>query len=122
CKGRLRVRVIDQAWARPERSEARVLGIRHGERALVRQVQLLGNDVPWVFARTVIPVRSLQGPQRRLARLGTKPLGAVLFTDKSMRRGDLELVSLTPGQTLFETAAQDLPRRPGVIWGRRSVF
>lgn len=122
CEGRLRVRVIDQTWARPERGEAQALGIRYSERALVRQVQLLGNGEPWVFARTVIPVRSLQGPQRRLARLGTKPLGAVLFTDKSMRRENLELVSLLPGQTLFETAARDLPQRPGMIWGRRSVF
>ncbi len=121
-EGRLRVRVIDQTWVRPERGEAQALGIRYGERALVRQVQLLGNDEPWVFARTVIPVRSLQGPQRRLARLGTKPLGAVLFTDKSMRRGDLELASLLPGQTLFETAARDLLQRPSMIWGRRSVF
>lgn len=120
--GRLHLRVLDQAWVYPEPSEKQALGMRSGERALVRQVQMSGNGVPWVFARTVIPARSLCGPQRRLARLGSKPLGAVLFTDKSMRRGELELAVLVPGQHLFDLAVRDLPETPDRIWGRRSLF
>jgi chorismate lyase len=122
CGGGLRVRVVSQAWVRPHADEAFALGLRWGERALVRQVQLLCGGRPWVFARTVIPGDSLRGRHRRLARLGTRPLGAVLFADKSMRRGALELAALAPGVALYELAAACLAGRPSLLWGRRSVF
>ena len=122
CPGRFSVELLSQGRSRPRRDEARVLGMRNGERALVRQVRLLCGDQPWIFARTVIPVTSLRGRLQRLAHLGTRPLGAMLFADPAMRRGNVELARITPGQPLFSEAVRDSRQRPEEIWGRRSVF
>ena len=122
CIGQFRVRVLSQGWGRPLRSEARALRLHHGERCLVREVQLLCAERPWVFARTIIPVTTLSGPQRRLARLGSRPLGAVLFADPSMRRGAVQIAAITARHGVFARATRELTRRPAQIWGRRSVF
>lgn len=103
-------------------NEARTLNIRRGSYALVRQVYLLCGDQPWVFARTVIPPNTLKGKQRRLARLGQKPLGAVLFADKSMQRTEMEVACITGDQQLYRMATHHLTQVNQPIWGRRSVF
>jgi chorismate--pyruvate lyase len=41
--------------------EARALGLRLGAWAWIREVQLLGDGQPWVFARTLIPADTLRG-------------------------------------------------------------
>jgi chorismate--pyruvate lyase len=122
CAGEFRVRVLSQVRGRPRLDEARVLGIRRGGLAIIRQVQLLCNEHPWVYARTVIPVSSLEGRMRRLARLGARPLGAMLFADRGMRRGIVELARVRPGEMLYTDAVRDPFQAHGEIWGRRSVF
>lgn len=122
CPGRFAVEVLAQGWRRPMRNEVLALGTRRTTRALVREVRLLCHGEPLVFARTVIPAATLQGRRRRLGRLGSRPLGAVLFADPSMRRGELELSCMGPGQRLFDTATRGLAARPQAIWGRRSLF
>jgi chorismate--pyruvate lyase len=122
CPGRFEVRVLSQQRGQPLRHEAHVLGMRDRRNAIIRQVQLLCNGRPLVYARTVIPTSSLRGRLKRLARLGTRPLGGVLFADAGMRRGAVELACIRPGETLYH-AAVGVPRRTAApIWGRRSVF
>ena len=123
CAGQFSVRVLSQSWGRPHCDEARVLGMRPEGRALIRQVQLLCGSRPWVYARTVIPATSMSGRLQRLAHLGSRPLGAMLFADPGMRRGRVELARITPGQALYAAALRRPGRRPpAAIWGRRSVF
>ncbi|MBL8259405.1 MAG: chorismate lyase [Candidatus Competibacteraceae bacterium] len=122
CSGQFRVRVLDQRWARPGRDEARALRLRWDARAWTREVQLLCDGRPWVFARTVIPEKTLRGRGRRLTALGTKPLGAVLFADPGVRRGPVEIARIVAGQRLHRRAFADLGGPPEAIWGRRSVF
>lgn len=122
CDGGFRVRVISQRWDTPRLDEARALGVRPETRAIIRQVQLLCDDKPWVYARTVIPVTSLTGRLQRLAHLGTRPLGAMLFADPGMQRGRVELACIRKGETLFADATRGLRHRSACIWGRRSVF
>lgn len=122
CPRRFSVEVLAQGWRRPMRNEALLLGTRLPARALVREVRLLCGGMPLVFARTVIPAATLSGSRRRLARLGSRPLGAVLFADPGMRRGELELSCIRPGQRLFDTATRGLAEPPPRIWGRRSLF
>jgi chorismate--pyruvate lyase len=102
-------------------SEHRALGMKQGDRAVIREVRLMCGDTPWVFARTVIPVRSLRGAQRRLIRLGSKPLGAALFADPGLRRGEVEVARMSPGEQLFARAVGSATSSKAV-WGRRSVF
>jgi chorismate--pyruvate lyase len=99
-----------------------LLDLPHNRYALVRQVALLCADTPWVFARTVIPRLTLRGAQRRLARLGARPLGALLFADPTLRRGCVELARLEWGQPLFREAAQFFGPPPRHLWARRSLF
>lgn len=103
-------------------NEAKALHIRRHHYALVRQVRLLCDGKPWVFARTVIPASTLKGAVRRLAYLGDKPLGAVLFADPSMQRDAIEIASLSARTCHYADALQGQRSRPKQIWGRRSVF
>jgi len=122
CAGGFRVRVLSQVRGRPCLDEARVLGMRRGGLAIIRQVQLLCDEQPQVYARTVIPLSSLHGRLRRLVHLGTRPLGAMLFADRGMSRGVVELARIRSGERLYADAANDLRYTQGEIWGRRSIF
>lgn len=90
--------------------------------ALVREVFLECDGTPWVFARTVVPPRTLRGPARRLAHLGERSLGAVLFADPRVTRGEVELARLTPGERLHGRVREHAGRDPGEVWARRSRF
>lgn len=122
CKGNIHVEIVSHCRQRPMLNEAFALGMRHDEHALVRQVRLKCQQQTWVFARSVIPFKTLTGRCRRLAHLGEKPLGAMLFADSSMHRDPVEIAMITPRQPLFMAAVQNLKHKPKTIWGRRSVF
>ncbi len=122
CGGRFRVQVLDEGWYRPRLDESRVLDMRASSIGWVREVRLLCDERPWVFARTIIPAGTLTGAQRRLVYLGNRPLGARLFADPGMRRGIVELARISHGQAMFSTAVYGLDSKPSIIWGRRSVF
>lgn len=122
CDGRFSVRVTRQGWGGALPSERQLLRMPGGLTALVREVKLLCNDQPWVFARTLIPATSLRGPARRLARLRNRPLGAVLFSDPGTRRLALEVARITPRHALFQAACSHLEDPPGEVWGRRTLF
>lgn len=122
CTGKFSVRVKHQGWGRPRLDESRALGLCPTQYALIREVHLLCDDRPWVFARTVIPVSTLRGDQRRLAHLGSRPLGAVLFADPHMVRSPVQAAPIRFGHPLYAAAVQGLKAKPEVIWGRRSVF
>lgn len=121
CKEQFRVQLLQQGWGRPLASERRALRLGQGGRAVIREVRLMCGDTPWVFARTVIPVRSLRGAQRRLVHLGDKPLGAALFADPGLRRGEVEVARMSSGEQLFARAVGSAASSKAV-WGRRSVF
>lgn len=110
--------VLSQTVEKPRLDELKVLGMSTGSYALIRQVRLCCDDSCWVYARTVIPLSSLRGKLRVYANLGTRPLGAMLFADRTMQRGEVMVTSLAAGVL---PAALKIPQQ-GVVWGRRSVF
>jgi chorismate--pyruvate lyase len=122
CPGCFRVQVLDEGLARPMFNERRLLSMADHQLAVVRQVQLLCDDQPWVFARTVIPLPTLRGPGGRLALLGDKPLGEMLFANSTMRRFEVQVARILPVHRLFHAATFNLHSKPVEIWGRRSVF
>ncbi len=122
CAGRFRVHVLHQGWTHPSRDEARALRLRPDARAWTREVQLFCGEQPWVFARTLIPAKTLRGRGRRLTRLGAKPLGEVLFADPRVRRGPVEIARIPAGQRLHRRAFTGFVEPPAPLWGRRSVF
>lgn len=122
CKTSFRVEVLSQQWQRPMLNEALRLGAHPEHLALIREVILYCDDVPWVFARSVLPRKTLTGPRRFLGKLGNRPLGEVLFSDPYIKRDALEVAEIKKGQRMFRCATQCLKNPPGYVWGRRSVF
>lgn len=118
CPGKFRVELLSQIVKRPALDEIKALGLAYGDSALVREVHLCCHDKPVVYARTVIPTSTLKGAQRSYANLGNRPLGAMLFADKSMSRDEVMVSLLKPGDTLFVKTGSTGEG----VWGRRSVF
>ena len=117
--GQFKVEVLSQSLQRPSLSERRALSLPKHRLALVREVILMGRGVPWVFARSVIPLQTLTGRLRKLRRLDNSPLGALLFSDPTMTREPLQWACIEPnGEPL--TAQLEPMDEP--VWGRRSVF
>lgn len=116
CSGEFSVKVLAENYTHARLTEKRILHMQNRETALIREVHLLCGGHPIVYARTVIPVSTMTGAQRQLAHLGNKSLGAVLFSDKTMQRGEVEVARLKPEQVKLTSQSDD------DIWGRRSVF
>jgi len=118
CRADFRVEVLSQVIQKPRLDEFEVLGMEAGSYALVRQVRLCCGHACWVYARTVIPFSTLKGKQRVYANLGTRPLGAMLFADRTMQRDEVMVTALYGSQLPagLGLAEDDL------VWGRRSVF
>ena len=117
--GSFRVLVLQQQMKRPQASERVLLQIPNRGLALVREVLLYGNDQPWVFARSVLPLSTLSGGRRRLRKLDNRPLGALLFTDPTLRRGAMQISRVNSGRLPLSARPSDLD---AMLWGRRSVF
>lgn len=109
------VRVLAQGWARPFRGEGRLLGMAPGAVCLVREVALLCGDETLVLARSVIPAATLRQAGPVLARLGSRPLGEVLFACPHLQRPRLQLARVRPGEFRREAAEAS-------VWGRRSLY
>lgn len=107
-QGEFAVQVVRQQWGLPSRSEAQALGMKTRQMALIREVQLIGKGEPWVYARSLIPAKTLTGAQRRLRYLGNRSLGSLLFRTPGMRRGPLQICKLGQDEQ--------------ALWARRSVF
>ena len=116
--GDFRVELLSEKVCRPTRDEAEILNITGNRSALIRQVRLYCRGKAVVYARTVIPMKTLSGAQRSYGNLDARPLGAMLFSDRTMRRDEVMVTQLTPENLLYEkTGAQG-----EAVWGRRSVF
>ncbi|AMO58694.1 chorismate--pyruvate lyase family protein [Endozoicomonas montiporae] len=118
CTKEFRVRVLKHEWGIPPRSEQDFLGCNH-EMASIRQVLLMVDDQPRVFARSVLPATSLTGANRELLELGDRPLGEFLFKQPSLERGPIEIDRLSASQ--FNDYL-DKPYQKEQSWGRRSLF
>ena len=122
CNEGFRVEVLSQKWQRPMLNEALRLGVHSEHLALIREVLLYCGETPWVYARSVLPRKTLTGPRRFLGKLGNRPLGEILFSDPGIQRDQIEVACINPGQRMFNSATQRLTGNVEAIWGRRSVF
>jgi len=122
--GDFRVSLLKQRFERPLLCERRALGLDDRAIALVRQVHLYCAGEVKVYARTVMPLSVLHGSSRGLARLGGRPLGEMLFRDKSMRRSSMQVARVDEGDLFHDwgVACVETGAVVGQVWGRRSVF
>lgn len=122
CGSSFNVRLLSQSYRLISAEEKHTMSLNHGNSGLIREVLLCDNQQPLVYARTVIPASTLTGSLRRYANLGNRPLGAMLFADRTMRRGEVEITETLPQHccrsVLFEAGVDE----GDTVWGRRSVF
>lgn len=122
CCGTFRVVPLTTGLARPNPDEYALLGLVPGTRAYVREVMLLCDDVPVVFAHSVLPHASLRGGWNGITRLGTRSLGEALFSDHRIARQALAYRKLRSGHPLFRAIVVQQPLETRSLWARRSVF
>lgn len=113
--GQFRVNPLHQATQAPDASEAALLGLPPRQRALVREVLLTLDDTPVVYARSVLPLRSLRGANRILGHMARRSLGAELFKAPRARREAVWYARI-PADRLPGNASS------GPAWGRQSRF
>lgn len=119
----LRVEVLGQRLGRALSDEAGLLGVRPGARVWVREVALLADDVPWVWARSVARRDDLRTAWRDLAGLGDRSLGAALFADPRIGRGELLVRVLSRRDPRGRSAIARFGAPPDTgLWARRSLF
>jgi len=116
---RLTVQILNQRIDTPRFTEQRALKLSPRRLTLIREVVLLANSTPWVYARSIIPLTTLTGRLRKLRHLDNQPLGALLFRDPTMTRGPVEVACHTNINAKLPTALGDIQKS---LWGRRSVF
>ena len=69
--------------------------IMESEKIKKREVILLCNDLPIVFAQTIIPTETIENGFSELGNLGTKPLGDILFEKDVFVRNSIVFASFT---------------------------
>ena len=121
------VQVLWQHWARPLPDEQHILNLPVREVAQLRETLLLVDGVPWVFARSIIPVRSLTGANRRLRHLGNQSLGSWLFQSRSLRRSQFQVARIPSDNPILPAREHSEHSEQGecskqTLWGRRSRF
>lgn len=119
--GAITVRLLFQGLRRAHRDEAFLFGPQ-SRRVLVREVLLLHEGRPLVFAHTVLDAAALRGAWRRVTGLGNRPLGAALFADPRIARYPLRQKKLGRHHPLRRRASALLPALPASLWARRSLF
>lgn len=115
------VRPVRSGLARVAYDEAGLLGIRPQQLAYSREVFLLADGVPVVFAHSTCAAQHLRGPWSALAGLGNRPLGAMLFTHPLVRRQPLHFKKLHRHHALLQQALPNAEAASS-LWARRSIF
>jgi len=84
------VRLLDQGIAVPYLHEQQKLNYSENQTSLIREVELHIHDQAVVFARSIIPLELTNPRQGSLDKLGTKPLGHLLFKEGRARASKRE--------------------------------
>lgn len=108
--------------ARPHPDEYALLGMAPDNRAYVREVMLLCDGEPVVFAHSVLPHAGLRGGWNGITRLGSRSLGEALFSDHRITRQPLAYRNVRNDHPLFRAISARQPLAASSLWARRSVF
>ena len=74
----------------------------------VREVILMGNNIPRVYAKSLIPIRTIENGFSRLGELGTKPLGDILFEKEIFKKTNVVYAQFQDQDSIF--------------WGRKTKY
>ena len=121
--GRFSLRVVSQGKGVVLPDEMAALGVHRHASLWQREVLLIADGAPVVFARSLVADTTIPADWHLLRGLGGRPLAAVLFDDPRVARSRLEAARLDARDSRWYHAARatgnaDLP----ALWARRSAF
>lgn len=89
----------------------------------VREVYLLGQGTPCVFAHSVMPRAAMRSRLHTLKRIGQRPLGEALFANPRIKRGAMQFAKLSIQHPWVRMLSmQTAQPHPQPLWARRSLF
>ena len=74
----------------------------------IREVILYGNETPRVYAKSIIPIETINQGLSKLGELGTKPLGDILFEKNIFKKKN----------TIFAK----FKYKKNIFWGRKTKY
>lgn len=96
--------------------EYTILNIPSFQQEWVREVILKGNNIPWVYARSIVLSDSIkENDPGSLKKVGKQPLGSMLFNKGNFDRSIIE-VARYPKEIFFKKNIHTC------LWARRSCF
>ena len=126
--GQLTVRVLRQGPVRLQPAEAERLGCPAGAGAHGREVILLADGVPVVYARSVLQAVHARGTWKAIRGLGNRALADLLFGMPAAHRSRFEFARFAPAPLVAGGFAPAPVHRRGEararreVWARCSVF
>lgn len=117
-----RVTPLYEGTQRPLRDEASVIGSPLQKRVYARDVLLLSGTTPLVYAHTVLLREHLRHPWHHLVRIGTRPLGSLLFAHPAIHPGKLHYRRLDARHPLWHRASAYVKTSAAQLWARRALF
>ena len=121
---RFDVRVLRQASALCVSDQAAAVGLARPLRVQEREVLLLCDGLPVVYAQTVLPAGRSSADWPFFHALGSRSLGSALFCDPAIVRGALQHARLSARHPLARRALAALPSAdPGAtLHARRCLY
>jgi chorismate lyase len=121
CSGKFNIELISESWQQPMEDESILLSLTNNEASFIRKSLLKCDDLTLVYARTVIPVKTLSGKNQKLMELGAKPLGDVLFNDTTTYRSDMRYAKIPVDCDFYSDASKYLESESD-LWARQSLI
>ncbi len=116
------VQTARSGYARIAFDECSVLNIPARQLAYSREVFLLADENPVVFAHSACATKNLRGAWQAMRGLGNRSLGSLLFTHPLVTRQPLHYKVLRSNHPLYRHAAAVLKNPPPILYARRSLF
>ena len=103
--------------------ERELLGIEPRQMALIREIKMAKGDQDWLFARTIVPLATLNGSARRIGCLNETPIGKILFGRQPAKRRSMQVaLTLNYPQSAIGYDLIPAEKRDLKLWLRRSIF
>lgn len=110
---------LSQKYLVPSYGERNLLNIKPRQVALIREIKMGKGGQNWLFARTIVPQKTLTGSAKRIMTLKNTPIGKILFGRNGAKRKwmDISLTTNIP-QSIIDLGV--MPQQK--LWQRQSLF
>jgi len=116
------VHLLQQRERKAFPHESTLLELADNKQLIDREVQLYCDEIPVVYARSLIPVRAISDRFKDLDNMGERPLGEKIFSDPQLNRSPIEWCAMNSENPNFGNACRNVTRTPARLYGRRSLF